>query len=50
MLYQDTGTHLKQSCCGTAKKLDTVGRRIGAKNDDSTEDIETDFGAQGEVD
>lgn len=45
MLYQDTSTHLKHSCCGTAKKLDTVGRRR-AKNDDSSEDIETDFRGQ----
>lgn len=50
LIYQDTGSHLKQSCCGTAKKLDTVGRRGQAKNDDSTEDIETDFRAQWEVD
>lgn len=50
MLYQDIGTHLKHSRCGTAKKLDTVGRRGGAKNYDSTEDIETDFRAQWKVD
>lgn len=46
---QDTGTYLKHSCCGIAKKLDTVGRR-GEINYDSTEDIETDLRAQWEVD